>query len=84
MRKSRDRIPAGAVERGERKRTAASVERGEDDVRTGGFALFRDQFGGDRILPERHPAYRRREVRPGFCMERENLAGDAKGKDTSG
>src|SRR6202049_4927751 len=35
-------------------------------------------------LPERHPACRRREARPGSCMERENLAGDGKGKGTSG
>ena len=35
-------------------------------------------------LPERHPACRRREAQPGSCMERENLAGDAKGKDASG
>ena len=35
-------------------------------------------------LTERHPACRRREARPGFCTERENLAGDAKGKGTSG
>ena len=34
--------------------------------------------------PERHPACRRREARPGFCTERENLAGDAKGKGASG
>ena len=36
------------------------------------------------ILPERHPACRRREAQPGSYMERENLAGDAKGKGTSG
>ena len=36
------------------------------------------------ILAERHPACRRREARPGFCTERENLTGDAKGKGTSG
>jgi hypothetical protein len=36
------------------------------------------------ILPERHPACRRREARPGFGTERENLAGDGKGKGTSG
>jgi hypothetical protein len=36
------------------------------------------------ILPERHPACRRREARPGFGTERENLAGDAKGKGASG
>ena len=40
---------------------------------------------GDGLrLPERHPACRRREARPGSCTERENLAGDAKGKGTSG
>src|ERR1700719_2565974 len=40
---------------------------------------------GDALrLPKRHPACRRREARPGSCMERENLAGDAKGKGTSG
>src|SRR5215475_13655071 len=35
-------------------------------------------------LTKRHPACRRREAQPGSCMERENLAGDAKGKATSG
>ena len=33
---------------------------------------------------ERHPACRQREARLGCRMERENLAGDAKGKSTSG
>src|SRR5262245_62053223 len=36
------------------------------------------------ILPERHPACRRREARSGSCTERENLAGDGKGKGASG
>src|SRR5947207_14877350 len=36
------------------------------------------------ILPERHPACRRREAQPGSRMERENLAGDVKGKGASG
>src|ERR1700720_2088570 len=36
------------------------------------------------ILTERHPACRWREAQPGSCKERENLAGDAKGKCTSG
>jgi len=36
------------------------------------------------ILAERHPACRWREAQPGSCKERENLAGDAKGKDPSG
>ena len=34
--------------------------------------------------PERHPACRRREAQSGSCTERENLAGDAKGKGASG
>src|SRR6476469_1085952 len=39
----------------------------------------------DVLIPtERHPACRRREARPGSCMERENLAGDGKGKGASG
>src|SRR3982074_2831624 len=36
------------------------------------------------ILAERHPACRQREARSGCRMERENLAGDAKGKGASG
>ena len=36
------------------------------------------------ILTERHPACRQREARPGSCAERENLAGDGKGKGASG
>jgi hypothetical protein len=36
------------------------------------------------ILTERHPARRWREAQPGSCKERENLAGDAKGKGPSG
>ncbi len=40
---------------------------------------------GDVLIPtERHPACRRREARPGSGTERENLAGDGKGKGTSG
>jgi hypothetical protein len=39
----------------------------------------------DVLIPtERHPACRQREARSGFGMECENLAGDAKGKGTSG
>src|SRR5260370_41816156 len=39
---------------------------------------------GDALrLRKRHPAWREREAEPGSCMERENLAGDAKGKSTS-
>src|ERR1700674_4123679 len=40
---------------------------------------------GDALrLPKRLPACRRREAQSGSCTERENLAGDAKGKSTSG
>jgi hypothetical protein len=35
-------------------------------------------------LPKRHPAWRRREAQSGSRTERENLAGDAKGKGASG
>ena len=40
--------------------------------------------GDGMILPERHPACRRREARPGFRTERANLFSDAKGQATSG
>ena len=36
------------------------------------------------IRTERHPACRQHEARLGFGTERENLAGDAKGKGSSG
>src|ERR1700720_548607 len=40
---------------------------------------------GDALrLPKRHPACRRREAQSGSRTERENLAGDAKGRSTSG
>ena len=39
----------------------------------------------DVLIPtERHPACRQREARSGCRTERENLAGDAKGKGASG
>ena len=50
-----------------------SVESGLGDVETGGCPFLRDQLGGCLRLPERHPACRRREARPGFRTERENL-----------
>ena len=75
MRKRRDKIPTGKVERGERKRTAAEASKSDSS----GISL-EDVLR----LTKRHPACRRREAQPGSCMERENLAGDAKGKGTSG
>src|SRR6266480_6578649 len=41
-------------------------------------------LGNALRLPKRHPACRRREAQSGSCMERENLAGDVKGKGASG
>src|SRR5580693_6524979 len=41
-------------------------------------------LGDELRLPKRHPACRRREAQSGSCTERENLAGDAKGKGASG
>ena len=45
---------------------------------------FEISSGDDMILPERHPACRRREPQPGTRMERANLRFDVKGKATSG
>src|ERR1700736_5844678 len=39
---------------------------------------------GTYLLSMRWPVYRRRDSHSGFRMELENLAGDAKGKGTSG
>src|SRR6266849_3338634 len=61
-----------------------SVEICLDDVKTEGWPVLRDKLGGCLRLLKRHPACRWRESRPGSCMERENLAGDAKGKGASG
>ena len=85
MRKSRDWIPAGTVERGERKRTAAEVSKADYAMSEPGGDPPSGISSGDTLrLPERHPACRRREARPGFRTERENLYGDAKGKGASG
>ena len=81
MRKRRDMISAGTVERGERKRTAAEASKCDLTMSKPRADPSLGISSGDvLILPERHPACRRREARPGSCMERENLAGDAKGK----
>ena len=49
-----------------------------------GDPSWRISSGAVLKLPVRHPACRWRDPHPGSCMERENLAGDAKGKGTSG
>jgi hypothetical protein len=51
-----------------------------DDVKTGGGLFFRDKHRSKPgQLPVRHPAFRRREVGSGSCMERENLSSRCKG-----
>jgi hypothetical protein len=83
--KSGTMIPAGMVERGERKRTAAEASKAEWAMSKPGGDHSSGISSGDALIPpERHPACRRREARPGSGMERENLAGDAKGKGASG
>jgi hypothetical protein len=55
------------------------------DAETGGGRFFRDKHGSDPgELPARHPAFRRREVGSGSCMERENLSSRCKGRSPSG
>ena len=78
------KIPAGMVERGERKRSAVSVEIPQTMSKPEVGTPSGISSGDVLILPERHPAYRRHEARLGFGTERENLAGDGKGKGTSG
>jgi len=83
LRKRRDDDPGrhGRERRAQANR-CRSVEIGLGDVETGGSPGTSSE---DVLrLAERHPACRRREARPGFRMERENLAGDGKGKGTSG
>jgi hypothetical protein len=77
-------IPAGMVERGERKRAAVSVEIPQTMSKPEVGTPSGISSGDVLILPERHPAYRRHEARLGLGTERENLAGDGKGKGTSG
>ena len=73
------------IERGERKRTAAEVSKADWAMSKPGADPASGISLGDVLrLPKRHPACRRREAQSGSCTERENLAGDAKGKGTSG
>ena len=73
-------IPAGMVERGKRKRTAAEVSKSDQVMSQPGADPSSGISLGDALrLPKR-----RREAKPGSCTERENLDDDAKGKGTSG
>jgi hypothetical protein len=78
-------IPAGMVERGERNKPLMTCRKPVSRCRNRRVGTTSGTSSGDvLILPERHPAYRRREARLGSGMERENLTGDAKGKGASG
>jgi hypothetical protein len=78
-------IPAGTVERGERKRTVDEVSKSDQVMsKPGADPSSGISLGDVLIRPKRHPACRRREAQPGSCTERETLTGDAKGKGASG
>ena len=84
MRKRRDEIPADKVERGERSKLSEASKSDQMVSKPGADPSSGISLEDVLRLTKRHPACRRREARPGCRMERENLAGDAKGKDTSG
>jgi hypothetical protein len=85
LRKSWNKIPAGTIERGERKRTAFEASKSDQAMSKPEADPSSGTSLGDALrLPKRHPACRRREAQSGSCTERENLAGDAKGQGTSG
>jgi len=78
-------IPAGKVKGGERKRTAAEASKADLAMsKPRGDPSCGTSSGDVLIRTERHPACRRREPRPGFRTERENLhcvhAGDFEGR----
>ena len=73
------------VEGGERKRSAREVSKAVQAMsKPRADPAFGISLGEVLRLPKRHPACRRREAQSGSRTERENLAGDAKGKSTSG
>jgi hypothetical protein len=45
-----------------------------DDVKTEGLHCLRTSSDGTCLQTERHPVWRRRELDPGFCVERGNLS----------
>ena len=68
----------------ERKRTADDASKPRDDIKTRGLLCPGKSMADTYLLAMRCPVYRRRESHPGFRTELENLAGDGKGKGTSG
>ena len=71
-------------ERDERKRTSDDASKYLDDIETGVSLCSGISVEDTYLLAMRCPVYRRRDSHPGFRTELENLAGDAKGKGTSG
>jgi hypothetical protein len=55
-----------------------------DDIKTGERLCPGNSMAETYVLAMWCPVYRRRESRPGFRTELENLAGDDKGKGASG
>ncbi len=78
-------IPAGTVERGERKQTASEASKADYVMSKPGADPSSGISSVDVLIPTgRHPACRQREARPGCRTERENPTSDDKGKGTSG
>ena len=78
-------ITSGMDERDERKRTSVEASKCFQTTSKLGFHYyFRKSMAGTYQLAMRCPVYRRRDSHLGSRTELENLAGDAKGKSTSG
>ena len=71
-------------EEDERKRTADNASKVLRWHQNRGVPLPRESMAETYLLVMRCPVYRRRESHLGFRTELENLAGDDKGKGTSG
>ena len=78
-------ITSGMDERDERKRTSVEASKCfQTTSKLRAHHYFRKSMAGTYQLAMRCPVYRQRESHPGFRTELENLAGDGKGKGTSG
>jgi hypothetical protein len=78
-------ITSGMDERDERKRTSVEASKCfQTTSKLRAHHYFRKSMAGTYQLAMRCPVYRRRDSHLGSRTEFENLAGDAKGKSTSG
>ena len=83
--KRRDLITSCGDERGECKRTSGDASKTVADVKTTVVKVLWEEPGGHLLTGQvASGVYRRRDSRPGFRTELENLVGDVKGKGTSG